>query len=144
MTDCAEARYFLSMLLLGLEDQAHGTLYDPGGIRYRFLHGSILSSEGASSKPGAVHYRPSRLICSKPKGERRATFSSRAGWPSWGHCHGDWNAAPMLMGVSSTTTQSAVPVHSPVQPVKVLPGWGVAVRVTTVPLVNRALQPLTL
>jgi type IV secretory pathway protease TraF len=31
-------------------------------------------------------YRPSRLICSKPKGESRATSSSRTGWPSWRSC----------------------------------------------------------
>ena len=43
------------MMLLGFEHQTHGTLHNLGGVLFYFLHGSILSSEGASSKPGAVH-----------------------------------------------------------------------------------------
>ncbi|MHB8939573.1 MAG: hypothetical protein ACYC39_14790, partial [Thiobacillus sp.] len=42
-------------ILAALGDQTHGALADFGGILYGFLHGSIFSRVGASSKSGAVH-----------------------------------------------------------------------------------------
>ena len=42
------------MILAAFGDQAHGTFADFGGILYGFLHGSIFSRVGASTKSGAV------------------------------------------------------------------------------------------
>ncbi|MFN3751610.1 MAG: integrase core domain-containing protein, partial [Thiobacillus sp.] len=45
-----------------LSNQAHGAFADFGGILYGFLHGSIFSRVGASSKSGAVQSLPSARV----------------------------------------------------------------------------------
>ena len=51
------------------------------------------------------------------------------------------NVAATVRSLDIVTTQAAVPVQAPVQPVKVLPVAAVAVRVTAVPETNVAEQP---
>lgn len=52
------------------------------------------------------------------------------------------NVAVTLLAVLMVTVQEEVPEHAPDQPAKTEPAFGVAVKVTLLPLGNRALQPL--
>ena len=45
-----------------VEDHPDGPLSDLLGIRVRSCHGSILSNDGASGKPGAVQVVGSRMV----------------------------------------------------------------------------------
>jgi hypothetical protein len=50
------------------------------------------------------------------------------------------NVAVTVLAAFSVTVHAPVPVHAPLQPVKIAPAPGVAVSVTTVPLLNNAEQ----